>query len=194
VGKLVTSTLALEVIVWYNYYNDWIGKFYSSLEKEIKMADQVVSVKPEDQALAEAKKESTRRQFRNDKWTAEQVAARRAELTKDAAPEGWIKVSDMANLCREAGVPISKMVRAFGGDRGMDPVKDPVFQLIYVGRTRYLPPEAKTKGLELLKQEGFAATERKPREKKEKPADGTGPVKDAKSIKPKVSVRPAPPQ
>jgi hypothetical protein len=85
------------------------------------------------------------------------------------------------------------MVRATGGDRGMNPPLDPVIKVGYVGRVRYLHPDVMNKGIELLKTEGFAKTQRKPRVKKEKAAeDGTGPVKSAKAGKAapaKVSVK-----
>lgn len=135
----------------------------------------------------EQKEKSPRRTYRNDEWTEEEVKARRAELTVEEAPTGWIKVSEVGDACREQGIPVSKFVRAFGGDRGMLPPADPVFAFVYVGRTRYVSGECMTKGLKLLADPTFLKTTRK---KKAKAEDAeSGPVKGTKTAK-KVAVRP----
>ena len=123
----------------------------------------------------EQKEKAKRRTYRDDNWTEAEVKARRAELTVEEAPEGWVKVSEVALACREAGVPISKLVRAFGGDRGMNPIAAPVFKFVYVGRTRYMAGEVLTKGLQMLANPEFLKTVRKKKAKKET-AEGTGPV------------------
>ena len=102
-----------------------------------------------------------RRTYRDDEWTEEQVKARRAELTVEEAPPGWVKVADVSNACREAGIPVSKFVRAFGGDRGMKPPADPLFAFVYVGRTRYVSGTVLTKGLKMLADPEFLKTTRK---------------------------------
>jgi hypothetical protein len=136
----------------------------------------------------EAQKESKRRTYRNDEWTEEEVKAKRAELTVEEAPPNWVKVSEVADACREEGVPISKFVRAFGSDRGMSPPADPIFAFVYVGRTRYVSNKVLTQGMKLLKDPEFLKTTRK---KKAKAEDAeTGKVKSAKSGR-KVAVRPA---
>lgn len=137
----------------------------------------------------EQKEASKRRTYRNDEWTEEEVKARRAELTVEEAPDGWVKVSEVGNACREQGVAVSKFVRAFGGDRGMAPPADPVFAFVYVGRTRYVSGAALTKGMKLLQDPEFLKTTRK---KKAKEGDGeTGAVTSAKKApaKTKVSVK-----
>lgn len=126
----------------------------------------------------EQKEKAKRRTYRDDNWTEEQVKARRAELTVEEAPEGWVKVSEVALACREKKVPISKLVRAFGGDRGMNPVAAQIFQFVYVGRTRYMAGEVLTQGLTMLANPEFLKTVRKKKAKKET-AEGTGPVKKA---------------
>ena len=136
----------------------------------------------------EAKEKSTRRTYRNDEWTEEQVKARRAELTVEEAPPGWVKVSDVSNACREAGIPVSKFVRAFGGDRGMGAPADPVFAFVYVGRTRYVSSDVMGKGLKLLQDPEFLKTTRKKKAKAEDTE--TGAVKSAKATR-KAVVRPA---
>lgn len=128
---------------------------------------------------SKVKEESKRRTYRNDDWTEAEVKARRAELTVEEAPDGWVKISEVSNACREAGIPVSKFVRAFGGDRGMGAPADPVFTFVYVGRTRYVSGEVLTKGMKLLQDPEFLKTTRK---KKAKSGDGeTGAVKSAKS-------------
>lgn len=163
------------------------------------MTDQAVStpVASVTEAAKAEKKASNRRKFRNDAWTDEEVAARKAALTVEAAPEGWVKLAKVSDACRAASIPVSKLVKVTGGDRCMGDPLHPIFKTVFVGRTRYLAPEALTEGLDLLKSKEFGVTPRAPRVKKEKaPDDGTGPVKGAKAEKvaPKqpVSVRATP--
>lgn len=134
----------------------------------------------------ETAEKAKRRTYRDDDWTEEQVKAKRAELTVEEVPEGWVKVAEVSNACREAGIPVSKFVRAFGGDRGMNPPAAPVFAFVYVGRTRYVSGEALTKGLEMLKNPEFlkAKRTRKPKE------EGAGEAPKPKA-KRKVVKRPA---
>lgn len=147
------------------------------------MTDQ--AEKPE---VAEEKKASNRRKYRNDDWTDEQVQSRFAELTVEAVPQTddgrpWVKLAEVANAFRTAGIPISRLVRATGGDRGMNPPVNPLWQIVYVGRTRYMNPDVLTTGIKAMQEDpALATTPRKPREKKEKAeGDGeTGPVKSSK--------------
>ena len=104
----------------------------------------------EEVKAAEKAEKKTHRTYRNSDWTEEQVQARKAELTLTEVPEGWVKVSEVGAKCRVEGIPVSKFVRAFGGDRGMSPPVDPVFAFRYIGRTRYVAPEALTRGTALL--------------------------------------------
>ena len=135
--------------------------------------------------MSEEKAEKkARRKYRDDTWTEEQVTAQRAKLTVEEVPAGWVKLAEISNLCRAEGIAVSKLVRSTGGDRGMNPPLDPVFQIKYVGHTRYLSGEVKTKGMKLLKDAEFAKTKRKPRAKKE--GSEKAPVK--KTTKKKVSV------
>lgn len=122
-------------------------------------------------------------------WTKEKVAERMALLKRDTVPEGWVKVADVDKALRLKGIPVARMVRAIGGDRGMeDPIR-PEFQVIYVGRARWLSPFILTpEGLNILgdKYLGKPKPEPKPRAKKEKadpkPANG----KTAKPAETKV--------
>lgn len=134
--------------------------------------------------MSEDKEKKERRKYRDDSWTDEQVEARRGELTVEEVPEGYVKLAEIGTACRAEGIPVSKLVRATGGDRGMNPPLDPVFQIVYHGRTRYLPPEILTKGMDLLRDPEFAKTKRKPRKK----AEGDDGAKKT-SAKKKVSVK-----
>ena len=134
------------------------------------------------------KKESTRRQFRNDAWTEELVAEQYKKLqvteipvTEDKRP--WVQLTELDDTCKIHGVSISKMVKAIGGDRGMNPPLDPLFQVVYLGKRRFVHPDTMTLGLEKLKDPNFAATARKPRESK--PVDPNAPVKEKKARAPK---------
>lgn len=121
--------------------------------------------KPAEKATE--KKESTRRKYRDDTWTDEQVEARRKKLSAEEVPAGFIKLTEVVNACRVEGIPVSKLVRVTGGDRCMNEPLDPVFQVTYVGRTRYMKPQALEKGMKLLADPNFAVTKRKPRKKAE---------------------------
>jgi hypothetical protein len=138
------------------------------------------------------KEKSTRRAYRDDNWTEEEVKAKRASLTVEEAPKDWVKVSEVGDACREAGIPVSKFVRAFGGDRGMSPPADPVFKFVYVGRTRYVSGDCLTKGLKLLADPTFLKTTRKRKKKEEGAESGpvTGTKTTAKKAPKKVAVRP----
>jgi hypothetical protein len=141
------------------------------------------------------KKASNRRKFRNDAWTEEQVAAKKVELTVAAIPEGWVRLADVGNAFIAAGIAVSRLVRATGGDRGMLPPVSPEFKIVYFGRTRYMPAEVLTIGIEKMKKDATLAGT--PRVKKVKAEGETGPVKSAKPgtppEKPAVTVRVAPP-
>ena len=140
------------------------------------------------EAAVEVKK-SDRREFRNEAWTAAEVAARLqslqvTEVPKTADGKSWIKISDLHLVCVMHEVPVSKMVKAIGGDRGMNPPLDPLFEVKYLGKTRYIHPDAQTKGIELLKDPNFAPTIRKPREPES--VDPNAPVKEKKVKEPKA--------
>jgi hypothetical protein len=116
-------------------------------------------------------------------WTKEMWQAKMAELKSDTVPEGFVKLSEVADLCRKENIPVSRLVRAVGGDRGMEEPAHPKFKVMYVGRARYLDPWVVTEeGLNLMRDPnlGKPAPEKKVREKKEK-APG-----EAKVAKPKV--------
>jgi hypothetical protein len=117
-------------------------------------------------------------------WTKEAVAAKMAQLKRDTIPDGWLKLADLDKLLRKEGIPVARMVKAVGGDRGMEEPAHPMFQVAYVGRARYLSPECFTDaGLNILRDKylGKPAPEKKPRAKKEK--DPNAPAKAKKPAK-----------
>lgn len=72
----------------------------------------------------------------------------------------WVKVSTVGAAFKQAGVPISRLVKYFGGDRGFLPTlalpqgitsssagTNSHFTALYYGHTRYLPSSALTLGL-----------------------------------------------
>lgn len=153
------------------------------------MTDQVAEQPKEEKAeevKAEAKKASNRRKYRNDTWTDEQVAARKAELTVAEVPTdehgAWVKMSEVHTAFNVAGIPVSRLVRATGGDRGMGEPVAPLWKIVYVGRDRYLSAGTLTQGIEeMQKNPNLASTPRKPKAPK---AEGeTGAVKGAKKEK-----------
>lgn len=131
-----------------------------------------------EEKVKEAPKESNRRKYRDDSWTDEMVAARKVELTVEEVPEGYVKLADVAARYRLEKIPVSRLVTATGGDRCMKDPLHPDYKVVFVGRTRWMPPEALTSGLDRMKtDENFG---RKRRKKKADEDKETGEVKDAK--------------
>lgn len=74
------------------------------------------------------------------------LAELRASMTVDEVPvaddgRDYIKVATLDRICKREGIPISRMVKAFGKDRSIDGPMHPKFQVFYVGRARYLHPD-----------------------------------------------------
>lgn len=119
-------------------------------------------------------------------WTKEAVTAKMAELKRTEIPAGWVKLADVDKKCRLEGIPVARLVRAVGGDRGMDPaIKG--FEVVYVGRARYLSPFVLTEeGLNILRDKylGQPKPEPKPRAKKEKAEGEAKPAKKAAKKEP----------
>jgi len=70
------------------------------------------------------------------------LGAHYQEITIEQAPEGWIKLSEVAKTLSENHlVPVARLLKACGGDRALDPVLHERYQVLYVGKTRYLSPE-----------------------------------------------------
>ena len=99
--------------------------------------------------------------LRDAGYTTESLAAHRASLTVEEIPDGWIKVAALHKKLQKEGIPVARMVRAFGGDRALDGPLHPKFKVVYVGRARYLDPWcASSEGLEYLR--GLGSTKAVP--------------------------------
>jgi hypothetical protein len=87
-----------------------------------------------------------------------------------SVPEGWLGMSKVCRAFEAAGFKTSEIVKAAGGDAATQPVLDPMFKVVYVGRRKYMNPLVLTKGMELLKATKVAKAEAKPAKVEEKPA------------------------
>ena len=76
----------------------------------------------------------------------------RQRLTVADVPEGYIKLASLDRICKKEGIPISRMVRAIGGDRALsEPIREE-FRPIYVGNARYVDGWcASEEGLDFLR-------------------------------------------
>lgn len=92
---------------------------------------------------------------------------RRNASEASAVPEGWLRMSAVCRKAVEQGITISALVTAAGGDAAVDPLLDPVFKVVYVGRGKYMNPEVLTKGFNLLKAKKDAPKEPKAEKKAE---------------------------
>lgn len=64
----------------------------------------------------------------------------------------YVKVAVLGLVCRREGIPISRLVKAFGKDRCIDGAMHPKFQPVYVGRARYVHPDCGEKwGLDFMR-------------------------------------------
>jgi hypothetical protein len=104
-------------------------------------------------------------------WTKEKVAEKMATLKKEEVPADWVKLAEVDKACRLNKIPVARMVRAIGGDRGMSDPVTKEWQVIYVGRSRYLSAWCLSEaGLNVLRDKylGQPAPEKKARVKKVK--------------------------
>ena len=94
--------------------------------------------------------------LRDAGYTTESLTAHRVAMTVDEIPEtngeSWVKVAALHKKLQREGIPVARMVRAFGGDRSLDGPLHPKFKVVYVGKARYLDPWcASPEGLEYLR-------------------------------------------
>jgi hypothetical protein len=120
-------------------------------------------------------------------WTEEKWKARLAELTVPAIPEGWLNMADVCKKFNDAGVKISRVVSASGGDRCANEPWDAVFQVKYVGGRKYQSPDVLVKGMALLNDPTFHPVVRIGRKKATNP-DGTTKEPAPKGVKVKVEM------
>lgn len=79
-------------------------------------------------------------------FTNESLAEHRQSMSADDVPESedgrpYVKVAVLHKICVREGIPVSRMVKAFGGDRSIDGALHEKFTPVYVGRARYLHPD-----------------------------------------------------
>jgi hypothetical protein len=78
-------------------------------------------------------------------------------MSADEVPESedgrpYIKVAVLGMIVKKEGIPVSRLVKAFGRDRCIDGAMHPKFQPVYVGRARYVHPDCGTKwGLDFMR-------------------------------------------
>lgn len=72
-------------------------------------------------------------------------------------PEGYVRMSEVCTAAKKAGLTINQVVIATGGDAATKPPLDPIFEVVYVGRRKWLHPDVLTKGFDLLRA-GSAAS------------------------------------
>lgn len=99
---------------------------------------------------------------------AHQGKLRQSAQVAEKAPENWVRMSKVCEAAVKEGLTISAVVNAAGGDAAVKPVMDPVFQVVYVGRAKYMNPDVLTKGFALLK--AHKAEKAAPKPKVETPA------------------------
>jgi len=96
--------------------------------------------------------------LRESGWDDVRLAEHRASLTVEDVPQSddgrdFIKVAILHKICVRNGIPVSRMVKAIGGDRSLDGPMHPTFQPFYVGRARYVHPDCgEAWGLNYLKE------------------------------------------
>jgi len=95
----------------------------------------------------------------------------------DKPPEGWLRMSKVCDLAEAVGISRHAIVNAAGGDAVTLPIAEELlqhFQVVYVGRGKWMPPSVITEGFAALRkmQEAKAVTPKEPKAAK-------APAKDA---------------
>lgn len=65
--------------------------------------------------------------------------ARKEAATRDNVPENYVPLRDAVDVCRDHGIPISRLVYAIGGDKLWEAPISTEFFSVYVRGRRYLP-------------------------------------------------------
>jgi hypothetical protein len=119
--------------------------------------------------------------------TEEAVRERKAQLAAESPKEGHIKLSEVAAFLKESGIPVARLVRATGGDRAMNPPISPMFEVTFVGNTRYLSEDVLgEEGLAILSDRYLGQPQPEKKAKEPKPA------KEKKAKKAAAEERPEP--
>jgi hypothetical protein len=88
----------------------------------------------------------------HQKFTPEELEEIKLSLTADEVPRGWVKLAAAGRICRKHGIPVNRLVKAIGGDRGIEAPLHPKFQPKYVGNSRWIDPWCVSEeGLKFLK-------------------------------------------
>lgn len=91
-------------------------------------------------------------------WTDERLQEHRRSMSADEVPvtedgRPYLKVAVLGKILRKEGIPVARLVRAFGGDRAIDPPLHEKFTPTYVGKARYVHPDCgETWGLNFLRK------------------------------------------
>lgn len=67
-------------------------------------------------------------------------------------PKGFLRMSDVCRKAVDYGLTIGSLVTAAGGDACTDPLLDPMFRVVYVGRGKWMDPRVITEGFKLIEQ------------------------------------------
>lgn len=60
------------------------------------------------------------------------------QLTQEEQESGeWVKLAEVSRECKARSIPVSRLVKATGGDRALEPAVEG-FEVAWVGRVRYL--------------------------------------------------------
>lgn len=87
----------------------------------------------------------------HERFTPEELMAHRGTMSAPTAPEGYIKVAQLHQICEANGIPVNRMVTAIGRDRSLEPPIDPRFRPVYVKGVRWVDPWCASKeGLAMI--------------------------------------------
>lgn len=117
------------------------------------------------------------------RWTNERWEERLATLTVEEVPDGWLPMSEIVKKATAAGIKISRICSAMGGDRAFSEPWDPIFKVVYVKGRKYGSPLILDRGFELLLDPEYHKTRRAKKEKAETSGNPEGGEKTPVKIK-----------
>lgn len=77
---------------------------------------------------------------------------RQYAVQAEKPPEGWLRMSRVCDAAEAVGLTRNSVVMASGGDACTKALLDPLFQIVYVGRAKYMHPDVLTTGFKLIKE------------------------------------------
>jgi hypothetical protein len=147
------------------------------------MSNEVIGKEAKVKVPKEPKEPRLRKGLTQDQWKE-----KLSSMTVDTVPEGWLGMSEIVSKAREAGIKVSRICSAMGGDRGMGVAWDPIFAIVYVGGRKYGSPEILTKGFQMLLDPEYHKAVHAGRPKVDKAAKTEAQVEaNAPSVKVKVN-------